>query len=190
MKYLFLALLMLVPGYTLAGNTYGVQQYVVKQKVVQFDHPLGVSVIGLPVANLGLRYYYSIRTELSEKELNRLKDKVIESLESDVPADETSTETEVPTPELREVDSTEVEAILLTKCGSCHKADSDSGFQIVALNEDGESILNPELTKLDWWNIFDRVDGSHLPKDKIMPKNGDPLSQEYVNVIRNYVRSL
>lgn len=191
MKYWILALLLLVPTIGNATDT-----FVVKQKVVEFAHPLGVSVIGVPVSNLGLRYYYEIKTEdnLSDEDIDRISNRILEQLENnEAPTtDEETVEPVTPEPvtptgpvtgdaDLKQ----KIEQISITKCGNCHKVNSDSGFEII---RDGH--LNPELTKLDWWNIWDHVDGSHLPKEKIMPKNGDPLSQEDVDAFRLYVRSL
>src|SRR5687767_6564342 len=92
---LVLAALMLLPGYTFAGypfnkskTDYGQnQKHDFQKKGANFDTGYGNIIIGYPVTDLGLKYYYAIRDDdtydakaknLSEEDIEAIAEKTAE----------------------------------------------------------------------------------------------------------------
>lgn len=178
-----------------------IQTYVVREKVVDFAYPYGLSSVAVPVTSLGLEYYYRV---ITEEELNRqaqvIAAEVVRQLEEAYPnglvpspTPPVEDEPDEPKPDVGWADGytpteldTQVYALIKTKCAGCHTGPTPDGG-LVLITENGKF---PKFDGDTRAHIWDRVDGSNLPIEKIMPKNGAPLGDDEVNLVRKWWREL
>lgn len=182
------------------NHGYNNNALVIQDKIVQFDH--FNNVFAVPVTNLGLDYYYRVITEPERQRVaDRIADSVLQRLAEQLRDADDRRPTPGPEPRPEPVpgpvdrpDPTpappsddeltdRVFDILETNCAACHTQGDEKK---IAIFDDIGDLL--DLTADQKWKIWDRVDGSNLPRDKVMPKNGEPLSDEDVAILREWVR--
>lgn len=174
----------------------GHKQFIVQDKIVQLNsaviQPLLVPSNQYNNAGYWAAISQNVMNNQSEEIANKVVDKLIDELLKrgyleEVPSenddDKTSTPIE-PTPE--EQVKLAVEKIFQRSCISCHKGSEANKIEL--FDEDGKFANN--LTKIQAYSILDRVEGVDLPTEKIMPKNGSPLPDDEIKVIRKWVRSI
>jgi mono/diheme cytochrome c family protein len=192
----------LIPGYVLAEwphNHYSGAKakstYEYNRKGTQYNAGYGNIIIGFPVTDLGLKYYYAVKdpeyagTEnsgLSDEEIERITDKISEKTAERVVSkliDKFKTEgsdkpaTPPPTPDnKRQEVENKVAAIFKSRCFDCHVAKTSGGFALLV--DDKLNGFSGEQK----WQIFDAVDTQR------MPLRGDPLSIDEIGTIREWAR--
>jgi len=192
------------------------QDFIIQQKIV--DYGQFVNPVLVPASSLGLQYYYKVNadTQIDEEALaEKVATKVVTKLSDlfnnqpqplPIPPKPEPNAPSIPIPEPIptpqpipllppvgpvEVDgyptasSSQVWGIVEAKCVTCH-----TGGGTGAAHLDLGKVSFDKLTKLQRWDIFDRTDGSHLEKSKIMPKNGPPLNDADIKIIRQWAREL
>lgn len=188
-----------------AQITYGnanknVQQVLVKQKIVDLGFPNGVNTLLVPSSQIGSQYYYSVA---SDQSIDALSDSIVNKLIKKMypngvvppyPGPEptpTPTPNPAPTPNPQPSNlDAQVTDIFLKNCANCHSGDNPkAGLKLLDNGQLGKLSDDPITASLIKWDIFDRVDGSHLSKDLIMPKGAKPLAQSDVDIIRNWARN-
>lgn len=186
-------------GYGYNGANYG---YGYNYNYVQEVNP--VVVVGVPVANLGLPYYWSVGEELREDRvaakaaaLVQNKPKVAPkldppaqkgeagvSLDFDLIGGEASAQTK-PLVNATALDG-QIHGIFKESCASCHKP-GKTIRGIALLSPDGELFkdANPTAEAKRRWRIYDSVFGGDGVSQ--MPK-GSPLPDDKVETIRLWTR--
>lgn len=185
--------LLCFPLVSLAGNT---KSLIIPQKIVQITNPY-ISVVAVPVVTSGLSYHFEVQDDevIDGRIENALKRRELEiKPESDTEkVIETEENTSLPVEDntfpVNENDDkdlhSQVESLITNNCKNCHDGNDPERWTLI---KDGK--LNDDLTLLQWWKIFDKVDGQGLPLSKVMPKNGKPFEDSQVRVIRDYIRTL
>lgn len=163
-----------------------VQQYIIRQKIVQVDNPYAQTTYLIPSTQLGLNYYYNIISDdEKQKQADLIAELVVQKLLNLGVAventDGTVTNTPSPPPEGDDVDN-KIKQLFENKCSACHNG------QNTDIPEAYRDLNRQDFTDWERFNIFDRVNGINLPVDKIMPKNQEPLSEEEVNLVLEWVR--
>jgi len=175
---------------------------VIQDKIIQFDN--FNNVYAVPVTNFGLDYFYRVITEPERQRVaDRVADTVVERLLQRIREEQAAQPAPAPIPvpvapvapvapnpptvkpriPTGDLDD-QVFDILTTNCAVCHTAGDEKG-KLAIFNDNGD--LN-DLTVDQKWKIWDRTDGGGLPRDKVMPKNGEPLSGDDVAILREWVR--
>ena len=180
------------------GHGYNNNAVVIQDKIIQFDN--FNNVFAVPVTNFGLDYYYRVIIEPERQRVaDRVADTVVERLLQRIRAEQAAQPAPAPipvpvappivrpAPVVPPVEDSElldkVFTILDTNCSTCHTEGDEK--KIVIFDDIGDLA---QLTADQKWKIWDSVDGGGLPRDKVMPKNGEPLSDEDVAILREWVR--
>lgn len=176
----------------------GHKQFIVQDKVVQLNsaviQPLLVPSNQYNNAGYWAAISSNVISNQSEEIANKVVDKLIDELLKrgyleEIPPEDDDNNTSAPTPSQPKPEDQvkiAVEKILQRSCISCHKGDEANKIEL--FNNDGKFVDN--LTKIQAYAILDRVEGIDLPTEKIMPKNGSPLPDDEIKVIRKWVRSI
>lgn len=177
----------------------GYNNFYANQKIAKFNF-VQPYAIGVPVAGLGLEYYWTVGEELNlenqvddvvnglagnEEFIDKLADKIAGKLG---PVNTgTPNVGQVPSQPVAPTEPT-LEDKLLTvvnkRCQNCHKTGNPIGEKEVLLY--GDDGLNPELSPKDWYLMLKYVQWTDdLPKDFRMPKNAaEPLTNEEISLFR------
>jgi hypothetical protein len=219
---LSLVLVCLAPGYSLAEwpanhwrgegtssvkarNPYENQQNVnhvneYKAKVSHQQAVYGNIVIGHPVTDLGLKYYYAVKDpygnpeevlseaeieklaeRMAEKTANRVVAKLIDKLKNDLDNDKPANpDGKVPGGNTKDKQAIEakVTSIFKARCYNCHATETKASGGYTLLTNDTLNKFNRE----EKWDIFDAVDTQR------MPMTGEPLTVQEIEDIRAYAR--
>lgn len=173
----------IVQPYQAVQQTYFQQPY--QQSYIQQDYYQQPLIVGIPVQNFGLNYYYSVGDELREERIAELVAKQLKLQTAPVPTPSSSP--------IKDNNQSPVDEQVLTiftdSCIMCHTpGQSNPGVQL--FNEDGSLFVDadPVAEMNRRWKIFDSTFGGDA-QVPIMPKGQDPIPDEDIAVIRQWVRS-
>lgn len=190
-----------MPSFSIASDHrfHNGQKIIIQDKFVDLRVSDLYRVYGVPVTDLGYDYYYKV---ISDAERDRLAEviaqKVFEKLvelggeDGNVPVGPVvpsspgnPTTPAVPNPaNPDDLITARITQLFKVNCSTCHTGEkAKGGFSM--FTEDGTLA---DLTTEQKWNIFDRIDGSNLDRELIMPKNGKPLEQADVDLVREWIR--
>ena len=198
---LILAVLLCLPVSAFAKPKIRQDVVIIEQRVVESGY--FPNIVLVPSAQLGVPYYYQVNVDslrgrldpaLIEAIADRTSDKVLEKLLAalEIPAGEPDPNVEDPNwdpenpegnpaPDVPAIAPDDLElgitALLSNKCGACHANGNMQGG--LSLIENGTLTVTDRASR---WDIFDVVQTGK------MPKNGEPLSDAEVELIRQWAR--
>jgi mono/diheme cytochrome c family protein len=170
-------------GYTVQRSYYAPQQsyYVPQQSYYYQQQYVAPTIIfGIPVQNLGLKYYYSVSDNLDEE---RIAARVAEII-----AKRQAEQVNAPVVVQGDLDS-RVLTTFQQNCASCHKLGKDTpGIQL--FNADGGLFkdTDPAAEFERRWHIYDAV--MHAEGVSPMPKGARDLSEAQKKDILEWVRAV
>jgi mono/diheme cytochrome c family protein len=175
--------------------------YNYNRKGANFEAGYGNLIIGYPVTDLGLKYYYAVKDPyrepsevLNEAEIEKLSERIADKTASRVVAKlldqlkngggntDTPTSPSPTTPTVPSDKKVQLEAKITTlftaRCYTCHASDTKSagGYTLLVNNKLGN------FSREQRWDIFDAVDSQK------MPQSGDPLSIQEIEDVRDWAR--
>lgn len=160
----------------------------------------GNIIIGHPVTDLGLKYYYAVKDpygspeevlseaeieklaeRIAEKTASRVVSKLIDKLKNDIDNEKPSNpDGNVPggNAKDKQIIEAKVTAIFKNRCYNCHATETKASGGYTLLTGD---VLN-KFNREQRWDIFDAVDTQR------MPMTGEPLTVQEIEDIRAYAR--
>ena len=172
-------------------QSYAVQQYVAPVQYSQYvQQPI---VIGVPVNQLGLGYYYSVGDQLREERIAELVSQRLQAQLKAAPVTAPPAQPVTPEPPQPSVQPTptsidaQVLEIFTNSCLNCHKPGAN-GPGVKLFNEDGSLFVDEPSKELERrFKIWDVTFGGNV--ENKMPKGDSNLPDEEVEVLRQWVRS-
>lgn len=169
----------------MSGASYATD-YHAQRKITQFQtvypQTFYPQFLGFPITGLGPEYYFKVNANQAATApgVVALDDDTIEKLgrRFEIALEKFAGSPSVDGPAEETVESKSIK-LLKANCVKCHVGETDNGFTL--FNEDGS--LYDGVDQLTKWAIFDVVDSQK------MPKNGNPLTIEEINLLRDWARN-